>query len=364
MGIKLTVRRRGRAQRLSCVVGIIAMALASAAAADNKFIDPLDAAADSVLRPKDNSFLGAAQVGSRLVAVGFRGLVIISDDQGQTWRQVPVPVQSDLTSVQFIDDKTGWAAGHDGVILKTVDGGLTWTRQIDGRSAAGPFTDYYEKAIAVGNETLQPFLEQTQANFQSGPSLPYLSIHFEDARTGYAVGAFGMISYTRDGGATWLPWLEHVDNPRFLNLNEIRGIGGEIYIAGEGGMVYRLDRQHQMFAALPTGYEGSLFGIIGHADGTLITYGLRGNIYRSEDRGDHWTKVPSPDPVTIAAGTALRDGRFLLVNMNGQILLSDDDGQNFRIASSGPHVVADVTPLKSGEILVSSVQGVKSLPPE
>ena len=61
--------------------------------------------------------LGLARAGQRLVAVGERGIVLLSDDNGQRWRQAQVPVSVSLTAVQFVDDRRGWAVGHLGVVL-------------------------------------------------------------------------------------------------------------------------------------------------------------------------------------------------------------------------------------------------------
>ena len=44
-------------------------------------------------------FLGLAGVGERVVAVGERGVVIYSDDAGESWTQADVPVRATLTAV-------------------------------------------------------------------------------------------------------------------------------------------------------------------------------------------------------------------------------------------------------------------------
>jgi len=79
--------------------------------------------------PTRAQMLAAARAGSRSVAVGDHGTVILSDD-GKTWRQAKdVPTSVLLTSVCFVDDKQGWAVGHWGEILHTEDGGETWKLQ-------------------------------------------------------------------------------------------------------------------------------------------------------------------------------------------------------------------------------------------
>ena len=66
-----------------------------------------------------------------------------SDDGGRRWRDVPLPLQaavdrgfititSSLRDIAFADDRNGWIVGHDGVVLASTDGGLTWARQASG----------------------------------------------------------------------------------------------------------------------------------------------------------------------------------------------------------------------------------------
>ena len=78
-----------------------------------------------------------ADGGSRGPAIARRGRPArtrarSSNDGGATWQQSKVPVSSDLTAVYFVNDRKGWAVGHDGVILATSDGGAPWTLQLDG----------------------------------------------------------------------------------------------------------------------------------------------------------------------------------------------------------------------------------------
>ncbi|MCA1733570.1 MAG: hypothetical protein LC732_08200, partial [Acidobacteria bacterium] len=57
--------------------------------------------------------LDATRAGDAIVAVGERGLILISEDRGQTWTQVRVPTRATLTGVWFHDRQRGWAVGHD-----------------------------------------------------------------------------------------------------------------------------------------------------------------------------------------------------------------------------------------------------------
>ena len=65
----------------------------------------------------------ATRAGDRIVAVGERGHVIYSDDEGQTWTQAEVPVSVTLNAVDFGSDSSGWVVGHSGVVLHSGDAG-------------------------------------------------------------------------------------------------------------------------------------------------------------------------------------------------------------------------------------------------
>lgn len=97
---------------------------------------PLEAKARPVKQLTRVAVQAMARAGDRLVAVGERGVVLLSDDEGRHWRQASVPVSVTLTSLAFVDDKIGWAVGHGGVVLHSIDAGATWSKQIDGAGLA------------------------------------------------------------------------------------------------------------------------------------------------------------------------------------------------------------------------------------
>ncbi|MEM9187142.1 MAG: YCF48-related protein [Planctomycetota bacterium] len=62
--------------------------------------------------------------------VGEPGAVALhSPDAGASWRRQPTGVTTPLSAVTFVDAKRGWAAGELGTILATKDGGQTWRVQ-------------------------------------------------------------------------------------------------------------------------------------------------------------------------------------------------------------------------------------------
>jgi photosystem II stability/assembly factor-like uncharacterized protein len=68
----------------------------------------------------------------RGIAVGERGTILRTIDGGNTWTPVAIKTRATLLSVQFIDDNSGWAIGRSGTILRTDDAGATWVEQESG----------------------------------------------------------------------------------------------------------------------------------------------------------------------------------------------------------------------------------------
>lgn len=345
---------------LLCAVLTIATGVPHAWA-DTVFKDPLDVPAISQKRLTQKPLMALARPGASNVAVGMRGLIIRSDDQGQSWTQASVPVQSDLLAVQFATEQQGWAVGHDGVVLHSEDGGRRWSKQLDGRLAAQSLSDYYQKRIDAGESSLQPYVEQLAMNFQAGPSLPFLGVWFDDPENGYAVGAFGMLISTRDGGKTWQPALEQIDNPESLHLNAIARLGSHLYIAAERGHVFRLNPHTQRFEALDTGYAGGLFGIAGN-DQQLLVYGLGGKAFISHDQGGRWQAVENASSATLTGGTYMPEqGRFVLVSKSGQILSLESGSSTLKpLLPAMRTLLTDVVDAGHGELITTGLTGLKA----
>ncbi|MBN2148933.1 MAG: hypothetical protein JW726_16210, partial [Anaerolineales bacterium] len=101
--------------------------------------------------------------------VGAQGVILKTSDGGLTWTQQTSGVAVNLTALYFHDASTGWAIGESGVLLSTSDGGLTWTQQ------------------RLGSETL-------------------VDIHFIDAQNGWVAGGptnNSTLYHTADSGLTW-----------------------------------------------------------------------------------------------------------------------------------------------------------------
>ena len=265
--------------------------------------------------------------GSRLVVVGERGHVLLSDDNGASWAQARVPVRVLLTAVHMRGERTGWAVGHDATILRTRDGGETWT----------PVHRAPEE------------------------ELPLLDVWFRDESVGFAVGAYGYFLATRDGGETWTRRTVGEDD---FHLNAlIPGAGKRrLYIAAEAGVVYRSDDGGGSWRRMPSPYTGSWFGGVAPGENEVLLAGLRGHLFRSEDGGESWTRVPTGTAATLTGVARLPSGSIAIVGLEGSVLVSRDGGRS--VSSRGlpsREGLSAALPLADGGVLLIGEFGVRRL---
>ncbi|MGK2934026.1 MAG: WD40/YVTN/BNR-like repeat-containing protein [Gemmatimonadaceae bacterium] len=144
----------------------------------------------------------AAMLSSEIgVAVGGLGVVIKTTDGGRSWTQLEHGLTWDvLWSVALLDASTAVAVGQQGVILHTLNGGATWTRR------------------------------------ESGTPLFLRGVAFADASRGLIVGSLGTILTTNDGGLTWRR--EQAGMTRHLS-GVIVDASGHAIITGFNGIVLR-----------------------------------------------------------------------------------------------------------------------------
>lgn len=350
---------------LAAMLGLATLVAASAPAS-RTFTDVLDQPSALSDQASQRLLQATAVAGKRLVAAGARGHIVYSDDGGASWKQAKVPVSADLTALHFATARDGWAVGHEGVVLHTRDGGVTWNVQLDGRRANALVLASVRRMAAAGADpaVVEPLMAEAERAAQEGPSRPFLDVWFSDAREGFAVGAYNLIFHTRDGGLSWEPWIDRTQNERFYHLYGIRGSSHDsLYIVGELGLALRFDATSGRFVAMQTPYEGSYFGLVAKP-GLVLAYGLRGTAYRSLDGGQNWEAVDTGITASITGSTVLPDGRLLLCSQAGDLLVSDDDGAHFRrLAVKSPMPYTGLA--ASGDaLLLSGLRGARIERPE
>jgi photosystem II stability/assembly factor-like uncharacterized protein len=256
----------------------------------HEYAIPSDKASEALL-------LDVAVAGSRMVAVGEFGHVLLSEDKGESWTQAAsVPTRNTLVGVTFIDNQTGFAVGHAATILKTIDGGQNWTLQ----------------------------------NSERNGETPLFAVYFADAQNGIAVGGFSYTFETTNGGQSWSQRTLVEDSYDDFHLNDLfADKKGNVYIPAEFGTVYKSVDRGRNWKAIETGYDGSFWGGLGLENGDVLVFGMRGNVWGSSDNGQSWKKVETGTDQSVSGGTQLEDGRVVLAGLSGTVLVSNNGGKSF-----------------------------------
>ncbi len=313
-------------------------------------IDHLKISAFKSDRAARGLLLDVVDSGKHLVAVGERGHIVFSADQGKTWQQAEVPVYVTLTAVFFASAEKGWAVGHEGVVLHSRDGGQSWSKQLDGfeineqflkltqsrfeaaqKAVNEAIDDTRREEAAIQLEQMEYAIADAKEDAKVGPAKPLLDVWFKNENEGYVVGSYGIFLHTDDGGENWSLWSDRIDNPDGFHLNAIAATDkGTILLVGEAGLMHRSSDDGKSWQPLLPPYEGSFFGLLNHKE-TLLTFGLRGSLFRSTDQGDSWTPINLPSSVSLAGGVVTAAGDITVVGGGGAVIHSSDGGNSFKL---------------------------------
>jgi len=272
--------------------------------------------------------IGLTQVGERIFATGQGGIIIYSDDQGQSWQQSEVPIAVTITAISFADSNYGWAVGHDMTILKTADGGETWQLQ----------------------------------NFAPDFDTPLLDVWFKDSNTGFAVGGRGNFMWTTDGGTVWNlkeVWTDDELVPDAHIFAIKSAPNGDLYMVAEVGTLFRSTDFGETWETLDSPYRGSFFGVTFPTADRILAFAMLGNLGASDDQGETWQSVDSGVNKSFLTSYVTDDGTVLLAGMSGVVVVSTDGGKTFEDRSIEQRVdIAGLLPLKNGKWLIVCERGV------
>lgn len=278
------------------------------------------------IHPADLLVNGIARNGTRLVAVGEQGHILIADQVSGPWQEAKVEPQrgSTLTQATFLKDGVALAVGHDGWILRSEDQGNTWHE------------------VAYDAEKSEPFL---------GVAGPYNGKLF-------AVGGFGRYMVSQDNGKTWQDEKHSATTDH--HLNAITQIGdGSLLLVGERGLMLRSTDNGANWSLLPSIYTGSFFGVLPLPNNSVLAYGMRGNAFVSADNGRTWKKSEIKEVISLFGGAVTPEGDIVLVGASNAIFVSKDGGAHFvRVSRENRHGLTSVIPLGNGQWLTGGEGGI------
>ncbi len=290
-------------------------------------------------------------------AVGDGGTILRTTNGGATWTQQTSGTGWGLNSVSFTDANNGCAVGggYGGTILRTINGGTTWIQQTSGMSDwfslnGVSFTDA-NNGCAVGDggtilQTTDGGATWTQQS--SGTDNLLYSVSFTDANNGCAVGECGIILRTTDGGTTWTQQTSGTNNylysVSFLDANNGYAVGGYCY----GGIILRTTNGGTTWTQQTSGmnYWLSLYSVsfTDANNGCAVGDGYGGTILRTTDGGTTWTQQNS-GTTNHLGGVSYKNNVITIVGGYGKIIRSMQSPSNLRASIVNNHVLLEWTPL-------------------
>jgi photosystem II stability/assembly factor-like uncharacterized protein len=296
-------------------------------------------------------------------AIGGNGqtngnVILKTIDGGANWRLYTI--ENKFYSIYFIDKNTGYAVDYYG-ILKTIDGAVTWSRVFSSKSTTeyNPI-DYRYNAIFFTNSTTgycvggfyseeSPIMlpqgtilkttdgGTTWSEQSNGVTLGLLSVYFVDENDGYAVGERGEIYKTINGGIDWTSTnIGFTWEPEVSHLNSIFFIGDIGYIVGSGGKIYKtknggvdwieqvsgttINLNSVYFTDIDTGYiVGGIYGISGALNAIILKTSDGGVTWEAQASGTNY-------PLSSVCFTDINTG--YAVGSNGTIIKTTTGGIN------------------------------------
>lgn len=274
-----------------------------------------------------------AQSKAAMVAGGELGNLLYSNDQGKHWLHAKVSNnrQALINQIAFAaDGMEGMAVGHEGWILRTSDGGLSW------------------QEVAFDEKNGEPLMGI--ARLPSGAWI--------------AVGAFGRALRSDTQGQNWQPLVlpEAVEDK---HMNRIVGSadGQRWLIVGERGLVLRSADSGETWSVVEPFYNGSLYNVLALPDGGWLAYGMRGNVFHTAGGDAPWAASDMPVQASFY-GHALRpDGSIVLVGQGSLVATSQDGGAHFTLSRVlGRASLTDVLLAPDGTGWLASDAGLQPYP--
>ena len=249
---------------------------------------------------------------------------------GDTWEYSEIDIgntELGISMIHALDAQTAWlvayprGANQIGGIFKTIDGGLTWSRQ-------------------------------DSANYDSSSSFANV-VYFWDENVGFAQGDPLSTEFelyvTNDGGDNWnaVPG-SSIPNPlggEYGYTRQIEVVDDNVWFSTNNGRIYHsIDKGNNWTVyQSPISDFGSaeVNGNLSFADsqnGVIIDNS--GNVYRSTNAGASWTQISTTGPV-YTSGLCFIEGTNTIFSTGGGSSFSNDGGYSWNPIDTTTHLYVD-----------------------
>ena len=242
--------------------------------------------------------------------------------------------RDNFISVVAPTEQVAWAAGTAGKVIRTEDGGKTWTAQktktLENIMGLTAFDD--KNAILVGNHSLILYTTDGGTTWtpatQPTPANPEISKLFRVQIAGnsvWAVGEYNTLLRSDDKGVTWTRVLPEKDR----NLNTIAFAGNVGIIFGEAGVTLRSTDGGSTWEEIKVDNLVSLMNVAFRDDQHGVAVGLTGTMMATEDAGATWRSIPMVTEEHLL-NVRWEDNQWIAVGDKGVIVTSDGEAKEWK----------------------------------
>lgn len=237
------------------------------------------------------------------------GSIIQSTDGGNSWNVQLTVFDYTLHSINFIDANSGWAAGSNGIVFHTSNGGISWLQQYPPTGGAWLWPIFFidnNIGWTAGDPLFGVYKSTNGGNSWSTYSVPVVerihSLLFIDYQTGWLCGTQGQIAKSLDGGITWTNLQsgtsETLRDIFLIDINHVRCVGynGTILNTLDGGTNWIQQN---------SGTNSNLFGVhfVNELSGWVV--GDNGTILKTTNGGV---------PVELISFSAKQDNALIILD--------------------------------------------------
>lgn len=257
-------------------------------------------------------------------AAGDNGVILKTVDKGASWQRMNSGTSNHLYCIKFLNAQTGFACG-DNIILKTNNGGLTWQTFTEGiiSSLKSIFiiNDNLVFAAGYGGKIYKSVNGGNSWNLAAQiENSGFTSIFFLNANTGFAAGLAGNYYKSIDGGLTWnskpTDATKNFYSVQFINENSgfITGgwVSSTVMKSNDGG-----ESWNNLFGGA-TGVRLFSGSFIDEFNGYVC--GRYGTVMKTEDGGSNWLTENSGVNVSLNSIHFINPNTAYAVGENGKII--------------------------------------------
>ncbi len=270
--------------------------------------------------------------GMNIWAAGGQGVMIASTDGGNNWASRTSHLAHFLQDVEFVNEQVGWAVGD--TILKTTNGGASWIQQA--MPAAAFLRSIFARdsltAWCAGERVFQTTDGGQNWIEQNAPvNQTWWSVFFADENHGWLGGRFGALRKTTNGGATW----DSLSSGTFADIGSVfflDSLNG--WIVGNSAKVWKTNDGGNTWASV--GVPVFIPYMLWDVYFVSPQYGWiagESTLLRTTNGGQSWENTTPPDP-SIYRKVKFADEQYGWAAANAGVVYSTDGGVTWELQES------------------------------